>query len=184
MIRIMPSRARGFALSLILLLATFVQAETPRVFIYYYAWYANPAVDNYWGHWQESNHRPPFDLASSFYPLLGAYSSKDVALVDQHMRWIAGANIQSLIYSWWGKNDFTDQSTRTVLDAAADYNLRVVFLIEPYPGRTTKSICNDVEYLTEKFGNHPAFVHSFFVYDPEFTVDELRELTQSIHEST
>lgn len=168
------------------------------VFIYYYAWYGNPAADGHWMHWQENGHRPPEDISSSFYPTLGPYSSGDLQAIDRHMRWIAGANINALIYSWWGQNDYTDQVARRVLDAAADYNLKVSFLIEPYAGRTPRSLCLDVEYLLKKYGNHPALFRSaqktaysqdpdsrpmFLIYNPDFAPEEMKQVADEIHAS-
>jgi glycoprotein endo-alpha-1,2-mannosidase len=168
------------------------------VFIYYYGWYGNPAYNSDWAHWQENGHQPPLDLASSYYPKLGPYSSSDPNVIDRHMRWIAGANIQALIFSWWGKNDPTNDVARKVLDSAAQYNLKVSFLIEPYEGRTTRSICDDIEYLIAEYGSHPAFLRImrstrfseseeirpvFFIYDPSYPDEDLQSLSETIHHS-
>ncbi len=168
-------------------------------FIYYYGWYGNPGYDGAWSHWQENDHEPPWDIASSFYPKLGAYSSRDPGIVDQHMRWIAASNIHGLIYSWWGKKDPTHRTAKLVLDAAADYNLKVAFLIEPYPGRTPDSICDDIEMLNRRFSNHPAFLKLsratkygpttsprgvFFIYDPDYRDSGLMRLSDAVHSST
>jgi hypothetical protein len=186
-------------ITLILAAAGVAFADGPKtVFIYYYAWYGNPTADGQWMHWQDNGHLPPQDISSSFYPALGPYSSGDLQTIDRHMRWIAGANINALIYSWWGQNDYTDQVARKVLDAAADYNLKVSFLIEPYPGRTPRSLCLDVEYLLKKYGNHPALFQSaqktaysqnpgsrpmFFIYNPDFAPGEMKQVADEIHAS-
>ena len=193
-------KARRFLLTAILLLffSTFGWANDRIAFIYYYAWYGNPAYDQDWMHWQEKEHEPPWDVASAFYPKLGAYSSRDPAVIDLHMKWISEANVHALIFSWWGRKDPTHEIARVVLDAAATYNLKVSFLIEPYPGRNPKRICDDIELLTTEFGNHPAFLrishptsHAptseerglFFIYDPHFTDPELQHLSDTIHQS-
>lgn len=172
----------------LLLNATLASAADRLTFIYYYAWYANPTYDGQWLHWQDYGHNPPEDLSSAFYPKLAAYSSSDPWVISQHMKWISEAKINVVIYSWWGQNDPTNITARAVLDSAADYNLSVVFLIEPYVGRTTRSICDDIEYLERRFGRHPAFFRivqktaynpgtnpspMFFIYQPEFTDDQL-----------
>src|SRR5262249_13284736 len=184
---------------LLIFLPLSIQANDQRLaFVYYYAWYGSQPVDGTWIHWQENNNLPPRDISSSFYPKLGPYSSKDLAVIDQHMRWIAGANINALIYSWWGQDDFTDQAALAILDAAADYGLRVCFMIEPYPGRTMRSICGCIDFLTRKDGNHPAFLRIaqstaysqnesprpvFFIYQPDFPSSEIREVADAIHAS-
>ena len=167
-------------------------------FIYYYGWYGNPAYDFDWAHWQENDHQPPWDLATSFYPKLGAYSSRDPQVLDLHMKWIAQTGIDVVIYSWWGKLDPTHEIAPSVLDAAAQYNLKVAFLIEPYPNRKPKTICDDIELLTTAFGDHPAFFRIaratafgpneeprgvFLIYDPAFTDSELLSLSDTVHRS-
>jgi hypothetical protein len=176
-------------------------AENEKLaFIYYYGWYGNPAIDNQWLHWSDFDHRPPRDVSSSYYPGLGAYSSNDPAVREQHIRWIAGANLNVLIYSWWGKGDPTDTGAREILDLAADYALKVAFLIEPYPGRSVDSMCDDIEYLSEKYEKHPAFLKLshrsngassaerrgvFFVYQlDDFSEPELKHLSRRIHNTT
>src|SRR5262245_4253149 len=148
---------RKFLLILFFLWATSLFAKDRFTFIYYYGWYGNPGYNSDWAHWQEQHHQPPWDIASSFYPKLGPYSSSDPAIIDQHMRWIASTGIQALIFSWWGKSDPTHDVARLVLDSAAQYDLKVSFLIEPYEGRTVKSICDDIEFLIAEFGQSPAF---------------------------
>jgi len=167
-------------------------------FIYYYAWYGNEESDSQWIHWQDYGHQPPQDLSSAYYPKLGAYSSRNLATIDQHMRWIAGANLNVLIYSWWGRDDPANAAAKSVLDAAADYNLKVAFMIEPYEGRTPAGVLSDIEYIHEQYGNHPAFFRFarktaygassarrafIFLYQPDFSEDELRRLSDSVHES-
>lgn len=189
---------RKVVLILILLPVLASASGEKLAFIYYYGWYGNPDADGQWLHWEDYGHNPPRDVSSAYYPKLGPYSSRDAAVLEQHMRWIAGANINVIIYSWWGKGDPTDAGVRPLLDMAADYTLKVAFLIEPYPGRSTHSICDDIEYLAEKYGSHPAFFRMsrktatatsaprgvFFVYQPDFYSDEeLKQLSTRIHDS-
>lgn len=76
---------------------------------FYYPWYGNPKFDEkylHWNHpflphwdkkeakkWPEGKHEPPEDVGASFYPLLGAYSSKDPDVVDKHMQMMRYARI-------------------------------------------------------------------------------------------
>jgi hypothetical protein len=174
-------------------------AKERMTFIYYYAWYANPTYDGQWLHWQDYGHHPPQDVSSAFYPKLEAYSSDDPWIIHQHMKWIAKAKINVVIYSWWGQNDPTNTTAEAVLDAAADYNLSVAFMIEPYFGRTTRSICDDIDYLQQRFGRHPAFFKLayqtaynsgkhpspvFFIYQPEYSRADLSSLADHARSSS
>lgn len=71
------------------------------VHIFYYLWYGSPSVDNKYIHWDhvlvphwdpkiaashaQGRHTPPEDIASSFYPELGPYSSRDQKVLESHM---------------------------------------------------------------------------------------------------
>ncbi|MCJ7626735.1 MAG: hypothetical protein MUO76_24855 [Anaerolineaceae bacterium] len=55
-----------------------------RVGAFYYPWYFNQEVDRRWDHWEEGGFDPPLDIASDFYPVLGAYSESDPAVLAQH----------------------------------------------------------------------------------------------------
>lgn len=182
---------------LLFVLGPLFAEDTGRtVFLYYYAWYGNPDYDGKWLHWNEMGSRPPTDLSSAYFPRLGPYSSSDPWIVDRHMRWIADMGVDVLVYSWWGKKDPTNELVRRVLDSAADYGLKVSFMVEPYANRTTASICNDIEYLNREYGSHPAFFRMskktgdtarasprgvFFIYQPEYFEPDLRSLSDNVH---
>lgn len=77
------------------------------VHIFYYLWYGSPSMDNKYIHWDhvlvphwdpkiaashaQGKHAPPEDIASSFYPELGPYSSRDPKVLESHMSQIEEA---------------------------------------------------------------------------------------------
>lgn len=79
------------------------------VHAFYYPWYGTPEHDGqylHWNHpyirhwnkkeaekWPNYTHQPPDDVGSNFYPLLGAYSSRDADVVDAHMKMMRYARI-------------------------------------------------------------------------------------------
>jgi len=142
-------------------IAKVIEAEqgvvNSRVHIFYYPWYGNPRTDGRWVHWQQNNHVPPDDIASNYFPKLGAYSSNDRAVVDQHMAWIAQAGVGVVVTSWWGQGSYEDQAVPMLLDSAAAHGLKVAFHIEPYRGRTPDSVKGDIAYIYNRYGRHPAF---------------------------
>lgn len=135
----------------------FIVSATSSVHIFYYPWYGNPATDGAWRHWQQNNHRPPDDIAANYYPVLGAYSSNDQNVVDAHMSAIAYSGVGVVVTSWWGQGSFEDRVVPKLLDSAATNGLKVAFHIEPYSGRTADSVRNDIAYIYNRYGNHPAF---------------------------
>ena len=61
-----------------------------QVAVFYYPWYGNPTNDGAWIHWDRDRDHvffPPFDISSDYYPVLGAYSAIDPAVVSQHFEW-------------------------------------------------------------------------------------------------
>ena len=58
---------------LLLLLPASAHGTTPdvRVTAFYYPWYGTSARDGSYQHWGQDGHRPPNDIASSYYPARG-----------------------------------------------------------------------------------------------------------------
>lgn len=77
------------------------------IHIFYYLWYGTPQMDGSYIHWDhvlvphwdpkiaashpKGKHVPPEDVASSFYPELGPYSSRDPDVIESHMSQIEAA---------------------------------------------------------------------------------------------
>jgi glycoprotein endo-alpha-1,2-mannosidase len=122
-------------------------APSARVGIFYYPWFATPENDGRYMHWQQGGMQPPVDVASSFYPVRGVYSSADSLVVDAQMREIAAAGIGVVITSWWGRNSREDRRLPQLLGAARRHGLSVAAHIEPYRGRTVASTEADIGYL-------------------------------------
>ena len=76
---------------------------------FYYIWYGNPKFDGKYIHWDhpqlphwdskvaqaypQGRHSPPDDIGANFYPALGAYSSRDPAVLEAHMQQLRTAAI-------------------------------------------------------------------------------------------
>jgi len=128
-----------------------------RVAAYYYPWYGNPDVDTHWVHWEEGGFTPPLDISSDFYPILGAYSANDRAVVAQHFAWLRQAGAGVVISSWWGRDSFDDRALPLLLDQADRYGIQVAIHLEPYSQRNAQRMLDDIRYLYERYGDHPAF---------------------------
>jgi glycoprotein endo-alpha-1,2-mannosidase len=122
-------------------------APSARVGIFYYPWFATPKNDGRYVHWQQGGVQPPTDVASSFFPVRGVYSSADALVVDAQMSEIAGAGIGVVISSWWGRDSREDRRLPQLLGAARRHGLSVAAHIEPYRGRTVASTEADIAYL-------------------------------------
>jgi glycoprotein endo-alpha-1,2-mannosidase len=118
-----------------------------RVGIFYYPWFATPERDGRYLHWQQGGSVPPHDVASSFYPARGVYSSADAVVVEAQMREIVAAGVGVVITSWWGRGSLEDRRLPLLLEAAGRHGLQVAAHLEPYGGRTVASTGDDIEYL-------------------------------------
>lgn len=131
-----------------------------RVAVFYYPWYRNLVVDGEWEHWERSAEilfSPPPDISSDYYPILGAYSSVDYAVVAQHFAWLRQAGVGVIITSWWGQGSRTDQAVPVLLELAERYGMKVAFHIEPYSGRTAEGLVEDIHYIYNHYGDYAAF---------------------------
>ncbi|KAI4882912.1 hypothetical protein NFI96_021487 [Prochilodus magdalenae] len=164
---------------------------------FYYTWYGNPQFDGKYIHWNHpllphwdpkvavgypnGIHHPPDDIGANFYPALGAYSSRDPSVIEAHMQQLRTAAIGVLALSWYppGKADDngepTDDLVPLILEVADKYKVKVAFHIEPYKGRDDTSMLENIKYIVEKYGDHPAFFRYksstgkllplFYIYD-------------------
>lgn len=162
---------------------------------FYYPWYGSESVDGKWVHWNhpylphweaevtarypKGRHKPPMDLGATFFPSLGAYSSRANATVDAHMLQLQRAGAGVLVVSWYppGLADEngvpSDGLVPHLLDACARHGLKLAFHSEPYKDRTPRTLRRDIEYIHKTYGPHPALYRAgvnrlpvVYVYDP------------------
>ncbi|KAF3833617.1 hypothetical protein F7725_024821 [Dissostichus mawsoni] len=148
-------------------------------------WYGDPATDNKYIHWDhvlvphwdpkiaashaQGRHTPPEDIASSFYPELGPYSSRDPKVLESHMAQIEEAAADD-------HGEPSEDLVPAVMDAAHRHSIKVAFHIQPYKGRTDQSMHDNIKYIIDKYVwkawrllqiqvQHGASPASFYVYD-------------------
>ncbi|KAJ8606374.1 hypothetical protein CTAYLR_009314 [Chrysophaeum taylorii] len=119
------------------------------------------------------------DVGSTFYPRLGAYSSRDAVVIEDHMKQLVKARAGTLVLSWFapGRADPRTENVDTLvlplLDAARTHGLELCLHLEPYEGRSAASARADVDYAVRRYGRHPAYHKSaaqggqpvFYAYD-------------------
>jgi glycoprotein endo-alpha-1,2-mannosidase len=131
-----------------------------RVSAFYYPWYGTAAVDGSFEHWAQLGHTPPSNIASSYYPATGLYSSSDKLIVAQQMDEIHQAGIDEIDVSWWGRGSPEDARLPLVIGAARADGISVAIHLEPYPDRSVATTVADVAYL-RRLG-----IRTFYVYRP------------------
>ncbi len=162
-------------------------SPSERVIAFYYGWYANPAPDGAYDHWDSpvfergaSSNPKRFpggdNIGSNFYPQAGCYSVNDPKTLDRQMRELRAARVGVISASWWGEDSFTAKNLPRLMDAAQAHGLRVCIHLEPFGGRNAKTTGRAIRHLIDKYGTHPAFFRLdpgsrpvFFVYDSYLT---------------
>ncbi len=114
-------------------------AVRPETAIFFYPWFGTPARDGAYAHWQQGGSVPPGQVASSYYPARGPYSSSDERVLAAQMRELALAGVSTVVVSWWGQGSVEDQRLPRVISAARRAGLGVAAHLEPYAGRTVRA---------------------------------------------
>ena len=129
-----------------------------KVSAFFYPWYGTAARDGAYTHWAQLGHAPPDNIASSYYPARGLYSSSDRVVLAAQMEEIRGAGIDELAVSWWGAGSPEDERLPAIALAAHDAGLSVAVHLEPYDGRTVASTVADIAALRS------VGITTFYVY--------------------
>jgi hypothetical protein len=154
-------RALLVALAALLLSPAFAHASG-ETSIFFYPWWGTPRHDGKYLHWNQGQHLPPVDLASTFYPARGAYSSADLRTLRGQLTEIRAAGIDEVISSWWGWGSPEDVRLPAVMREAKRHKLKVAVQIEPYEKwqRTAAVLRADLDHLRD------AGVRRVYVYRP------------------
>lgn len=120
-----------------------------RHFVFeYYPWYGR----NPMRHWQQWGREPPLDLAANTIPVLGAYDSRSISVVEQHARWINESGVGAINLSWWGRGEFEDRAVHLIMDVMHAHDIRVTFHLEPYGPKRAEQLPADVVYILQEYG--------------------------------
>lgn len=165
------------------LMGTGAGSDASAVLAFYYLWYGNPETDGRYMHWNHSvlphwthavnerypnigkPHEPPGRIHAKFYPARGCYSVADPLTLQAQMMELHQAGVDTVVLSWWGRPGLstgdsqgvvTDDRIAGVLQAAAAVGVSVAWHMEPYEGRSAASFREDVRYLNDHYGQHPA----------------------------
>ncbi|HLJ56356.1 MAG TPA: hypothetical protein VKT77_15060 [Chthonomonadaceae bacterium] len=127
-----------------------------RVLALYYPWYATPAVSRRWAHYDGVEPANKRIVSHAHYPAGGPYDSTDPAVIERHLRQAKEAGIDTLVCSWWGRQDTTDRAIRLLIDRAPAHGLTVCIYwerLQPQPDRLAATA--DLAYLLRTFGSKP-----------------------------
>lgn len=151
---------------------------------FYYDWHGNEEFDGGMKHWAHEIAADPNggsspgmipgtegNLASNFYPELGAYSNRDPEIVRSHMEMFKKARIGVAAVTWWNENtEIEAEKNLLLLNEAEKAGIKVCFHLEPYAGRSPENLNTNIKKIIDNYGSHPAFYKingkpMFFIYD-------------------
>jgi hypothetical protein len=119
-------------------------SSNPTTAAFYYIWF-----NGQWG------------TLLDMVPQLGEYRSYDPDVIAQHMKWFREAGLDEVIIAWEGINSAggrtIDENVAQVMKAAADQGLKVMFMIDQYPGRTPAKVETDIDYIVQHYSGSPAW---------------------------
>ncbi|KAJ8985768.1 hypothetical protein NQ317_014421 [Molorchus minor] len=145
-----------------------------NIHIFYYAWYGNIIMDGKYKHWNHQymenwkkddrkkyprgRHRPPDDIGSNYYPLLGCYSSSESSVIDEHLRQISEAGVGVIVVSWTPPNlaDTPYKILPKLLNTALKYNVKISIQVEPYIGRNPINLITHLKQFFKEYNDHSA----------------------------
>ncbi len=157
--------ATGTTLLVLMFLAMGVTASTSQVTsnqttllrgAYFYVWAGWNSTSQTWqggqftSHWNDAPERSFLDRPLSW------YSSMNDTIIAWQLSEMRKAKLNFVAISWWGPNDYTDESMRhfvQYLDVTND-TLQFVILIEPYNGLNITEAQNYVWVLYQMYGAH------------------------------
>lgn len=144
------------------------------IHLFYYTWYRSEKYDGYWKAWDSpvvehwdreeetfttsSQPKPPLDISSNFYPMLGPYSSLQKWVVREHLNQIKSTGVTVVSISWFGESSYTElRMIESILDLCEENQIKANFQFEEYPERTIVDVKNGIQTLQQHFGSHNAF---------------------------
>jgi len=130
-----------------------------RILALYYPWYRTPLVSGKWAHQDGVEPANKRMVSHSHYPIGGPYDSTDARVIERHLNQAKEAGIDTLVCSWWGRQDPTDRAIRLLVEKAPAHGLSVCIYWErllPRPDKLAAS--SDLAYLLQTFGSKPGYL--------------------------
>jgi len=130
-----------------------------RVLALYYPWYGTPQRSGRWLHQDGVDPAKKTIESHTRYPALGPYDSTDPQVLERHLEQAKAAGIDTLVCSWWGRQDPTDKGVRALLPMAAAKGMTLCVLWERLPGlKTQEAATSDLTYLADALGKQPGYL--------------------------
>ncbi|MEM6749289.1 MAG: dockerin type I domain-containing protein [Planctomycetota bacterium] len=144
------------------------------VYVHYMPWFETPDTlgGANWGfHWTLNNQDPNIilpngqrQIASHFYPLAGAYDSRDADVIEYHLLLMKYAGIDGVLIDWYGiqgtNGDIATllSGSEAVIDQVDDFGLDFGIVLEDrFSANTSQGFAN-VAYVDDQYFPHPQYI--------------------------
>ena len=130
-----------------------------RVLALYYPWYQTADRSNTWAHQEGVDTAHKRILSHAHYPVSGPYDSSDLRVMERHLAQAQAAGIDTLVCSWWGADDPTDETIRALLPRAAKHHITICALWEQYKGMGgDEELSRNLTYLLQGMARQPGYL--------------------------
>jgi len=158
-------------------------SEKKKLLAHVMPWYEAKETSGKWGwHWTMQRFNPENvdetgkrEVASHYYPLLGAYDSTDRHAVECQVQWMKLAGIDGVIIDWYGIKNFRDygfihEATKLLIEVIKtaglefavcyeDRTIRPMIAREVIPADSGVSHASEVmQWLAKNWFNDPSYV--------------------------
>jgi len=134
-------------------------AVQKRVLALYYPWYGTPDHSGKWLHQDGAEPARKTIASHTRYPASGPYDSTDPATLDRHLQQAKAAGIDTLVTSWWGREDFSDRGIRALLTRAPSFGINVcVFWERLGKSRDPNAATEELSYLVGTLAKQPGYL--------------------------
>jgi hypothetical protein len=153
-----------------------------KVYMHYMPWFDTPAVlgGSNWGyHWKMQNKNPNIvdatgkrQIASHYYPKIGAYQSNDADVIEYHMLLMKYAGVDGVMIDWYGVQGTNGDigrlltNSNAVVDRIGNYGLDFSVVLEDRFSANIGQAKANVAYLKNNYFNRPEYIRINSGQDP------------------
>ena len=171
--------------------------------MHYMPWFETntSSANGKWGlHWTMANKDPNAfvdgipgkrQIASFFYPLIGAYHSGDPEVIEYHLLLMKYAGVDAVVIDWYGTHDLYDykinfENTDQLVKRTAEIGLEFAVVYEPYINTNVENVTgqskslaaiDDMNFLRDNYFNQKNYLkingeNAFMVFGNNYTATE------------
>jgi hypothetical protein len=145
-----------------------------KVYVHYMPWFQTPQTlgANKWGwHWTMNNRNPNVigangqrQIASHYYPLIGAYDSTDRDVIEYHMLLMKVSGIDGVIVDWYGAQGTNGDvgsllnASNTIVNKASSYGMKFAVCLEDRFAASTNDVKANINYARQNYFANASYI--------------------------